>query len=197
MSIEEFKHLASALQAIAISLAVIVGGFWTLYRFFSLQSIEKALAEVEKLKKEISAHGVLEITIVASIPEAVSNALILNILVKNVGTQKETIEWGKSTVNLCSIDPKSLNTTPLSLEAKALRHSINSRNTFSVISPNESKTFPFLATGLEPKLYLIQAKLAGSSKEMSNTKQMALSEGVNTNDAVAVWSAEVYFSMNT
>lgn len=48
MSLEEFKNLAAGIQSLLIGLAVLVGGVWTMVRFFSMKEVKKARAELER-----------------------------------------------------------------------------------------------------------------------------------------------------
>lgn len=52
MTPEEIALYASAIQNIAVTLAVVIGGGWTLYTFIQLRTIDKAKAELRKLQHE-------------------------------------------------------------------------------------------------------------------------------------------------
>ena len=61
MDFEDFKNLAAGVQSCFVALAVLVGGTWALCRFFLLKDIERARAEVEKSRKELSERGHLQV----------------------------------------------------------------------------------------------------------------------------------------
>lgn len=65
ISAEKFDLFASAFQKIILSLAVIVGGGWTLYVFHAQHQVETAKASLAKLQIESQKITNLEITIEA------------------------------------------------------------------------------------------------------------------------------------
>lgn len=52
MTAEDIAHYAGAAQSVAVALAVVIGGGWTLYIFIRLRTIDKAKAELRKLQHE-------------------------------------------------------------------------------------------------------------------------------------------------
>lgn len=51
---EKFKNIALGIQSIILSLAVIVGGIWTLYTFNTLNQIESSKNELEQRKRQLN-----------------------------------------------------------------------------------------------------------------------------------------------
>ena len=58
---ERFKNLASALQSLAMAVAILGGGGWTLYTFWALGTVTRARAETDQLIAENRAKPVLSI----------------------------------------------------------------------------------------------------------------------------------------
>ena len=53
MTLAEWKELANIFQAVAVGIAVLAGGGWTLFQYFSLRSIQHAQASLEKTRIEL------------------------------------------------------------------------------------------------------------------------------------------------
>lgn len=58
---EQLKNTTEALKNIVVAVAVIIGGAWTLYTFWLLQSSNRAAAELEELNSRIFRQPVLQI----------------------------------------------------------------------------------------------------------------------------------------
>src|SRR5579864_8379659 len=54
MDCERFNKIAGGIQSLAVSLAILTGGVWTLYSFVSLHSIEKAKGDLERTRTELN-----------------------------------------------------------------------------------------------------------------------------------------------
>ena len=61
MTLEDFNNLAAGIQSLLVGLAVLVGGGWALFRFFSLKEIKKATADLEKAKRDLQQRGHLQV----------------------------------------------------------------------------------------------------------------------------------------
>jgi hypothetical protein len=57
MDHERFKNITGAIQSLVVSVAVLVGGGWTLFEYNSLRSAEKARLEVEDLTTARHLHS--------------------------------------------------------------------------------------------------------------------------------------------
>ena len=178
MTFEEFKNVSSAIQSISIAIAVLVGGFWALYRFFSLKSIETATLELEKSKKELSSQAVLDVNMNAEAVPSMDGAAIINITIRNIGSKDETIDTVTSVVYLAVVDgiTDEVGSLPKKHEAKHL--SIDTYNYFVIVSPGEVKTIPYLVTGLEDKVYLITSNLVASKELSDHHEAVALNSGL-------------------
>jgi hypothetical protein len=62
---EAFHHIAVGIQSITLALAVIVGGLWTWYTFRNLASVQRAKAELTKLRLETLEQAIVSITVKA------------------------------------------------------------------------------------------------------------------------------------
>ena len=74
---ERLAKLASAAQAIVVTLAVVIGGIWTAWTFSTLQTTEKARKDLEKTKLDLEVQSlrrpVLDLTIGVEVLESVKN----------------------------------------------------------------------------------------------------------------------------
>jgi hypothetical protein len=178
LTFEEFKNLSSSIQSISIAIAVLVGGFWALYRFFSLKSIETASLELEKSKKELTSQAVLDVRMNAEAVPSMKGAAIINITIRNIGSKDETIDTVASTVYLAVVDNISDDVSSLRKKHEAKHLSIDTYNYFVIVSPGEVKTIPYLVTGLEDKVYLITSNLVASKELSDHHEAVALNSGL-------------------
>lgn len=178
MTLEEFKILSSSIQSLCIALAVLVGGFWALYRFFSLKSIEAARLELAKSKKELSSQAILDVGMKAEAIPSMDGAAIINVTIKNIGSKDETIDTVKSSVYIGTIDDINDDTSSIAKKHEGKHLLIDTYNYFQVISPGEIRTIPYLVTGLEDKVYLITSHLVASKELSEHHEAVALESGL-------------------
>jgi hypothetical protein len=120
MTFKDWADLASAIQSIAVSVAVVVGGGWALFQFLSLNSIAKARAELEVIKQSLKERGVFNLTIECQpIFSATKDGkwLLCTVHIENIGN-------GMDAINLAQA---KFSATPIMLEnnkAKTLNNQI-------------------------------------------------------------------------
>lgn len=93
---EQISHIASAIQSILLSIAILAGGLWTLFTFSVLNLRKKAKAELEALQHRLSFKPLINISVNArSEPNPIdSNFLILaTVTIENVGTRDTSIYY--------------------------------------------------------------------------------------------------------
>ena len=100
MSISEFSELASAIQSIALTIGVLVGGAWAMFQFFSLKTIETAQAELQALKNDLQRKATLEISLKTNIFDSEFGKLaIVEVEISNKGTHPECLDWEQAVLN--------------------------------------------------------------------------------------------------
>jgi hypothetical protein len=194
LTFEELRNLTSAIQSISIAIAVTVGGFWALYRFYSLKSIETAKLELEKSKKELSSQAILDVRMNAEAIPSLEGAAVINITVRNIGSKDEIIDTVKSSVYLGVLDNISGDTDSISKNHEAKHFLIDSYNYFQVVSPGEVRTISYLVTGLKDKVYLITSDLVASKKLSDHHEAIALDSGL-TADYIT-FGGELFFDFH-
>ena len=93
---ERVKNLASALQSVCVSLAVVLGGIWTALTFGVLGQAQRARAELQKLQLELSRQAVIETEIRAeqfSLLGDSSRYISAIVEIKNVGQRNTVIDF--------------------------------------------------------------------------------------------------------
>jgi len=104
---EKFTKIASGIQALVVATAVIIGGVWTLYTFGSLQQVEKAKTELEKMHRSLLERGILAITVQPSQikrSETSKRYILVNVVIQNSGNRTEVIDWSKSGLRVTKVD---------------------------------------------------------------------------------------------
>lgn len=87
---DRFSKIMGGIQSGIVSVAVLVGGAWTLYAFNAQLQVENANAQLAKIKREISAEPKVEVSIQLdqlALKSASQNILTGTVTFKNVGTQ--------------------------------------------------------------------------------------------------------------
>ena len=200
MTYEEFAHLTAGLQAICIAVAVFVGGVWAVYRFYTLGDIAKARAELEKLRMEVSERGILRVELSPSqVGSGVNEELYINIALNlvNVGNCIEVVNWADSKVGVARVVGCGENSSPVldtPIYAKPL--SIFMDMAGSTIDPGSSDKYGFLVPVEEPGVYLVDALIVGSPREMSTAAEAAASAGFGPVLSGTIgWQACTYFNV--
>src|SRR5690606_35069294 len=91
---EDISHLASAVQSIAVAIAVIVGGVWTVFTFNRLRLTKKAEAELAELQQKLGRTALLNINVTATSARLASEdgyLISAQAIVENVGTRRTSL----------------------------------------------------------------------------------------------------------
>ncbi len=198
MTLEDFNNLASGIQSILVGIAVLVGGGWTLFRFFSLKEIKKAKAELEKTKRDLQKRGHLEIEMTATemfSSDFTEKYIYLSLNVKNVGNYAEVIRWKESTVSATPIRIGANGNVELGNKIQENIHSRYFNLAGTVIDPGISMKFTYLIPVENSGVYYLESTLAGSPTETAIALERSATAGINEAD-VAFWGSEIYFSVS-
>jgi len=101
---EYFKDVAAGVQSVCLSLAVLIGGAWTLYTFKTLGAqqqgqlqLVKLQGDIEKQHEDLAKQAVLDIDIQASQSpmSALSAGRVISgmVTIANKGTRNTPIDW--------------------------------------------------------------------------------------------------------
>ncbi|HSE87285.1 MAG TPA: hypothetical protein VLJ79_13765, partial [Candidatus Binatia bacterium] len=179
VSIARFKDLASAAQSVAVVVAVVIGGIWTLYVFTSLAQREKAELDVkkallEKAKQELQPRAILDIKLSISQPDWPKQPKPLVqviITAKNNGNRLEVLHLPPAPVHVHAllIQPSG----ELSLRKLNLPQLESHRFDSNFLSPTEVATVaPILIAMPSSGLYLFEVCVPlEQTKELESIKR--------------------------
>lgn len=196
MDIESFKNMASAIQSLVIAISILVGGGWALYRFLSLQAIEKARVELEKIKRELQQRGTLDIDMEV-IPigsfSGLGKYISVTLNLTNIGNRPEFVKWKDSVVcaTIINRDEKGIPQMSSTIEGYYLSPLIQLEG--SRIDPGSIGKYPFIIPIPEAGIYLIDSFVVGSPEESNLTKTLAISAGVSTE--TLAWRTSKYIEI--
>jgi len=190
--------IASAIESFVIVLAILIGGGWTLYSFVSLGSIEKARAELEKLKQSISQRGILQITLMPSqmiASDGSGNFINVGAKITNVGNGRETIKWRKSYIKAALVTRSGSDLLSVGAPIEGQQLYVEGNPGVEIIAPGESGEFSYLIPVSQPGIYLLDALFTGSAEETEAGRAAAESAGLPEEEHTdAGWGARAYFN---
>jgi hypothetical protein len=196
MNNEQFSKIASGIQAIVVSLAVIVGGGWTLYTFGSLQQVERARTEVEKLRRSLLERGVLVITLRPSQVKSAQPStryVLVDVAVQNQGNSTEVIDWSKSGLRLTKVDVDRGGGLAFG-QTLDVGYSLPGRLVqSSSILPGQTRGLAFLVPLQQPGVYHIAFEAIISPTETAVHMREHALIGVTPDEVM--WGASTYFSV--
>ncbi|WP_162046498.1 hypothetical protein [Vibrio taketomensis] len=193
MTIIEVKNLASAFQSIALVLAICIGGGWALFQFFSVRTIEKAKAELRKLQLETRSHGILQISVTSRAISSYPGTVIVDIHMKNIGTNAETIDLEKSKVTLGPVGTGNFNALSVKATVNAMHQGVDNVLVFTILHPGEEQIIKYIATGLSHSTYLVQASFVGSPSETEYQSNIAKQSGLTSSQVI--WGCTEYIEI--
>ncbi len=172
---ERFKNILTGLQSIVLTMAILIGGIWTLVTFDALEEAEIAKAQSEKLARELAERRVLNIQMEASqimLPDDPARYILATVRFENIGKDSEIFYWSENPVNVNKV---SLNEESALSMARTPAVRIDLPGTTGLrISAGEVVKKNFLARVREPGLYFVEFEMAASASE----QESAALEGV-------------------
>jgi hypothetical protein len=164
MTAEDLRTVAEGIQAILISIGVVVGGIWALVRLKLTREIDKAKLEVTQLQRQSLLKKGLQRSIeVALFPGDQSRIpAIISVHVKNLGAEPYTLDFNNGPMVISRVrpdedgnhefmQPKRLDVRRASLVG--LRHSTEYGN---LILPGSSHVFQFYYEFPEEGIYCVE-----------------------------------------
>ena len=195
MGLEDFKNLAAGIQSLLVGLAVLIGGGWALFRFFSLREVKKATAELEKMKRDLQQRGHLQIEMKASqifSSDYIEKYINVSLLISNVGNRSEVIRWLDSKFSASPVSRGVNGEVKLGEPIWAQVYSQHFKLEASTIDPGTSESYALLIPVGSDGVYLLEASLAGSPAEMDAAIEKMVSAGVER-PTLAYWGSGMYF----
>jgi len=201
MALEELKDLANALQSLAVAVAVLVGGGWALFRYFSLRAIQHAKAglektrlELERARRTLNERGIIEITLEAE-QMLIGNDHLIGVYVelRNTGNGTEIVDWSSSFIGakkvICESDGSVrfqgdwiLGTRPEKLVYSNIVQGELNKNSFIIRVPDSG-------------IYYLHFESACSLQEMKLVHAEQEEAGIWVSEAPVVWSTAIFFQV--
>ncbi len=193
MTTTELQSVAQLLQAFGISVAALVGGAWTLYRYWSLRELEEAKTKIEQLKQSTRQRGTVDIGLTARfVHDSAQNAayLVATVDCSNVGNRPEVLRWEHGRVWSAKFlqmqDGFPIYTDWLQSALVDNKGPVLA----SVLSPGESQSCEFLVPIPEPGIYAVVVTVPGSSEETDDAIEASKRVGLTVPlSGQVVWSA--------
>lgn len=196
MDVDRFKSIAAGVQSIALSLAVVVGGIWTLYTFSAFEEIDRRQAELETVRRGLVERGILDIGMTTRQEPGDAGGqryLVVTVEITNRGNRSEALRWDAGGLLAArtgiASDGRQVQGSPV--QARYAR--VGGEPESSTILPGQTRRFPFLL-GLDAAgMYLLQFEAEVSPLELP---AMAAEHGRPEDDSmVYVWSETQYVSV--
>jgi hypothetical protein len=184
---ERFQQLTSGFQNIVITIAVVVGGMWTLFTFQALKTREKA-----KLDLEIAQYrrAALDVIIKAeyvdqseSAPHPQSHFIVATVQLVNRGTVHTEVNVNSEPLIVQRFEDSAQGPRPV--EHGAFQP-LGDQGTGSVIRPNSTAEYTYLIPVSGPGIYLLSFRATADER---STIDLGL-DVTKPQVARVVWSAD-------
>lgn len=190
MTLTEWKEVANIFQAIAVGIAVLVGGGWTLFRYFSLRSIQHAQASLEKTRIELERErralqerGIIEIALEAEQMFLGNDYLIgVNVTLKNTGSGTEVLDWSKSLMTAQKVICKSDGSVGYSKDFFVGESPGNIVD--SSLAPGELSCFTFIIRVADSGIYYLRFLSVCSRQATQLARRERALAGIKQPDAI-------------
>jgi hypothetical protein len=171
---EGFKNLCEGIQSIALTLAILIGGLWTLYIFNAQLQVENARAQLQKTNREIEPKTALQLDMsIAQLEVPADTGRYLSVMVKvqNNGSRDTVLKIDQAPLKVSRM-------LPLSESGKwayeppivAYKLTITNAQTIAVVSSqtnfvHETDEIPFIVKVDRPGLYLVNFAIPSNVQE--------------------------------
>jgi hypothetical protein len=198
MTLADFKDLTEAIQALVVTAAVLAGGVWALYRFWSLKELDKAKAELQKISHEIERSGTLNFSLTAR-PihprEGIPGYFVqVDVLITNVGRKTEALDLAQGFLYTAPVIGAAKNTVDFGEGFHTRLTGWKEAPETASFAPGEVKLVPFLVPVADPGLYYIAIFIMGSPEEARRTTEEFRRAGVR--EITLAWGAVTYVVVN-
>lgn len=208
---ERFKNIAQGVQAIAIVVAIVIGGIWALYQFRTLRAIDKAYADLDKSRAEVEKtrvdveriqqllldRGVINISCKPYYYETENSIryIGLNLVVENCGTRHEVINWTESIYLAAPVITNPDGSIGKGEIIKGLIFSlVEEMSKYSALNPGEKQEFPVLFPIEKHGLYSLEVCLKASEESIREmAKCFEKKEGYEIDPSTVNWGFAAFF----
>lgn len=161
--LEQFSRVAAAIESLAVAIAVVFGGLWTLYTFGRLGTTKRAQSELAELQQKLSRTAQLNIDVRGwHVPAANEGEYLLlaQAVIDNVGARRTNLQFPADRRPFHAMLVDATDTGDLAL-GPVLSSGIpygDGRAEFSqraVVGPGARVTLPAAFLVTRPGLYLV------------------------------------------
>jgi len=165
---ESFRNLASSVQSWTLSIAVIIGGGWTLYTFVALDLEEKA-------QRELFAQAQVSVKVLArqEIFDSCSTCVAAFVELTNTGRQNVFLDYTEAPFSVNEVLFNSDGSSRLGDEIRQANYLWASR----VLRSGETVAYPFSVKVPNAGMYLVQFRVPLPEAEMKYHRDVGGSAG--------------------
>ena len=197
----ELKELAYIVQSLAIAVAVLVGGGWALFRYFSLRSIqhaqaalEKTQVEIERTRRTLEERGLIQIKLEAEQIFLSNDYLIVACAtLRNIGNGVEIIDWSQSLMRVEKVIIKSDGS--IGFSGKYILGERPKLVTNSTIHPGAEDKGAFIIRVPDSGIYYIRFESVCSPQATQFAINKRELEGVAIKYGSVTWGADIFFQV--
>jgi hypothetical protein len=192
MDLTNFKDLAAGIQSIAISVAVVIGGIWAIYRFLSLRELGRARVELKRLQRALAERATLNISLSAhphTDPNGNGYYIEVAASVSNVGNRTEILNWLEGGIYTAPVIGQKMGNVIFGAWIETKRGG-RTRRISSTLAPSEVTVFSFLVPIVKPGLYYVVFSVSGSPEERKELQREH--ERVAKEIGMINWGADIY-----
>jgi len=191
MTYAEFSDLADTIQSLAIAVAVLVGGGWALFRFFSLRAIDQARTDLESARRTLRERSIVEVTLDADqITSDFGHLIAVVITLKNVGSGTEVTDWSSSVINATKVS--GIAGTTLQFSEVPILGQRKTATRSSTLVPGESWRNSFIIPVLESGIYYLFFSVDCSPEESTIARRERALAGIEAGGPYH-WSTDLFF----
>ena len=196
---ERFQKIASGVQAVLVSVAVVIGGGWTLYTFNSQLQVENAQAQVRKLKREIEAEPKIEISLdLRQVASLARGKYVLSGLVtlKNVGNATTALFLTDDSITIFRVafNEKGIETW-VPVREVPIRVSENATVVALMSHATAANFAPFTVELNEPGIYAVRFFAERRFEEASLALTLGAKPTGEGKDAKISWANHAYVAV--
>jgi hypothetical protein len=156
MTLADWKELAAAIQSFAVAIAVLIGGWWALFRYRSLNEQARAKADLDRLRYAIERRSTVRITLGCRVVQSDAQCVLyVTVTIENSGTKTEIVDWSKAGVRTARVIGFSDGSPTLGTFANT--HLVTIQQLLAAnIDPGEAISYPFLVPVTNCGLYYVE-----------------------------------------
>jgi hypothetical protein len=193
---DRFEKVASGVQSVVLSLAITIGGAWTVYAFRSELQVANAKAQLEKLNRELAEQATIVVTLqVAPIYSTGHTDRYLNgtITFRNDGTADDTFAIAGDALKVARIKvTKDGQIEHVNVTNVAIRDADSIIVGITVLARSQN-TLHFLARVADAGLYCVSINVSKSKQER---KRSAVGEDTKIHADRDSWGDAAFISVD-